>query len=284
MNFYGRRPNAWQGGSAEGEILYRFYKYFQGRSSSDDVSVQISNIGSGNVLSHNNIHDGAIGVRQTSASRRTSGRLLIHHNIIGYHNSVGLVWGFVNDDTDVHTNIFHNNNIHIRGWNMQLSGTRVFYIHDNYHYNPRGSGGVVYGHTEDGVKHIASGIIWNQSDEVMVGGRDYFNWRFGAPKGRRVNNHQGGLTVYDDNRIMDFMGGDRHYFDGIKKPDTYPGPQEIPEEPEKPPVEPPEEDDDSPPVIEDEELPKEEDPRVKEYLAKLQKINELSSSIAKSSD
>lgn len=279
MNFCGKRPNAWQGGNAEGEILYRFYKYFQGGSSSDDVSIQLSNIGGGNRLSRNYIHDGAIGIRQTSASRRTSGKLEIDYNVIGYHNSVGLVWGFVNDDSHPYGNFYHNNNIHIRGWRLQLSGPRIFYFNDNFYYNPKGLGGVVYGHTTGGVHHISSGIMWNQSDEVMVGGRDYFNFPFGQPKGVRKNNHQGGLTVYDWTRTMDFMGADKHYFDEIKTPKEYPGPQIVPDEPpETPPKDDEEDDDDSPPV--DDEPP--EDPRIKEYREKLKQIQDLST--PKSSD
>ena len=41
MNLFGRRPGAWQGGSADGEILYRFFKYISGFSSSADSNVEL---------------------------------------------------------------------------------------------------------------------------------------------------------------------------------------------------------------------------------------------------
>jgi len=216
MNFYGRRPNAWGGGPGEGELLWRFYKYFQGKSSSDDVSIEISNIKEGNRIHHTNIHDGAIGIRQLGASRRTSGPLEIMMCLIGHHCSSGIVWGFVNDDSLVKWNLFHNNNKQIRGWRLQLDGIRKFFFRENWYYNPKRVGETVYGHTTSNVKKTSRNISWNQSNETMVGGSDHFKWKNKIPPlGERTNNKLDNhdKPVYDLDREMDFTGKDKDYFD-----------------------------------------------------------------------
>jgi chitodextrinase len=233
MNFFGRRPNAWQGGSGDGELLYRFYKYFQGDSSSDDVSIELSDLGDSNEIYHNHVHDGAIGIRQTDAESGRAGTL-IYGNVVGYHNSVGIVLGFVNDGTEIFNNIIHNNNIHLRLWRLQLDGKREMYIYSNRFYNPKGTGGTVWAHRTGGGGTCSDDIEFNIYHNSMSGGEAFFgtstseNNRGCYPDGTYANNipdfkpenngpktQPSTWTVYGVDRKMDFLGDDKDYFNTI---------------------------------------------------------------------
>jgi hypothetical protein len=184
MNFYGRRPGAWGGQSANGQMLYRFYKYFQGGSSSDDVSIAFLDAGGGNQIIYNYIHDGAIGFQHTN---QRPGANFIHHNIFEHHNSVGCAIGRINLGTTIHDNLFGFNNIHIRGIRMETRGAWEVDIHDNRYYNPATTGRGVYWHTTSGKKNMSRDIVWDQYDEVFVGGETDIEDRNGTPGGTRRN-------------------------------------------------------------------------------------------------
>lgn len=147
MNFFGTAPGAHGGGNTEAhgrkQYLYNFFKFVQGVSASDDVSIQFRGSPRDNIVRHNLFDGGLLGI---SCWAGTTG-LRVHHNEIRGMSSVGITTGAGSVDNRFHDNLLSDCNINIRMGSYNLPGAgREDYIYRNFSHNPEGVGNHIYVH------------------------------------------------------------------------------------------------------------------------------------------